>query len=121
MTREEYEDTFVRIMDSLRLDTEYVGERNCKGVDCSKCPLAEGAYGCYLFNAGKAIEIAEKWSKEHPLVTRADKFEEVFGYKPMYKDGRFMCPSIPDCSRHHSCALCKSEFWKAEYEVPKGE
>lgn len=30
----------------------------------------------------KAVAIIEQWSKEHPVQTNAQKFEEVFGFHP---------------------------------------
>lgn len=36
-------------------------------------------------------QVVEKWSKEHPIVTNADKFKEVFG-KPIGSYGT-PCPN----------------------------
>lgn len=44
----------------------------------------QGYSVCGLINTGKykeAVEVVEKWSKEHPKITNAMKFEEVFGFK----------------------------------------
>lgn len=98
MTKEEYQKELVRMFDSLR-DDKFKGETHCKGIKCIYCPLYHKAcqvvdgevYG--FFNA---LEIIEKWSREHPI-TNADKFREVFGFE--YDD-------VCDVNR----------FWNAEYK-----
>ena len=57
---------------------------------CSmECPLYESCIFDFMYEnessketwgrIEKAVAIIEQWSKEHPLVTNAQKFKEVFG------------------------------------------
>ena len=126
MTREEYEKTYIRMMDSLRHD-EYKGRRNCDEVECSKCPfsLACKGSGTDTFKAAEYIEIVEQWGKEHPIITNADKFKEVWGHEPKVDmgTGGDICPANISkvCKRFKSpsdCGKCKKEFWESEYVEP---
>ena len=54
-------------------------------IVCSNCPLSHQHngtdYACYQLerlNPERAIEIVEKWSKEHPLKTYSQDFLEKF-------------------------------------------
>ena len=56
---------------------------NCYDLGYSDLGL-QGYSICGLINTGKykeAVEVVEKWSKEHPKITNGMKFEEVFGFK----------------------------------------
>ena len=125
MTREEYEKTYIRMMDSIR--TNCKGSKNCNDVDCNRCPIEDAcSRGSLAFNAFTIMETVEKWGKEHPLVTRADKFEEVFGYMPndpVYDN--YPCPNAIGADLHSckskTCANCKKEYWESEYVEPKKE
>ena len=134
MTREEYEKTYVRMMDSLRGDI-HKGDRGCNGVDCKNCPLGPicdtyETSNSSTFKAAQYIEIVEKWGKEHPIVTNADKFKEVFGREPKkksgdYNSGDYICPRyfnvVSDQCPDTSCERCTKGFWESEYVAPKGE
>lgn len=120
MTREEYEKTYVRMMDSLRGEV-FKGVKNCTGVDCGTCPLKSVCECKSLsFSVFPIIEVVEKWGKEHPAITNADKFEEVFGCKPQHKDGTYLCPPFGDgdCLAN-ICAYCRRDYWESEYAAPK--
>lgn len=47
------------------------------------CQASRGYIVCALMDGRyeEAVEIVEKWSKEHPKITNGMKFEEVFGFK----------------------------------------
>lgn len=66
------------MMDAKKYIEEY--NRMCKsyGLKCRSCP-GNHIY-CNTDNL-EMIDIVEKWSKEHPKITNAMKFEEVFGFK----------------------------------------
>lgn len=111
MTKEEYQKELVRMFDSLR-DDKFKGETHCKGIKCIYCPLYHKAcqvvdgevYG--FFNA---LEIIEKWSREHPI-TNAEKFKEVFGFEPNV---------FADNEKHILCngyRTIDEKFWDAEYK-----
>ncbi len=127
ISREEYEQTFVRMMDSLR-DDEFKGKKGCSDVDCMKCPLkcaCEFSIAKTVFNAIKIVEIVEQWGKEHPILTKAQKFKEVFGYEPKKENGLYTCPANigkkpRDCSTR-DCDDCRKEFWEYEYVEPNNE
>lgn len=64
--------------------------RMCKNCSCcqavpNQCPLskAKKQFNCsdwVEMHPTEAVAIVEKWSKEHPVKTNADKFKEVFGF-----------------------------------------
>lgn len=75
---------------------EYLREkvRMCKShIDCDRCQLREKkeeSNSCYTFeiqHPKESVSIVEKWSREHPVMTNAMKFEEVFGTVQAVKDG----------------------------------
>lgn len=123
MTREEYEKTYIRMMDSIR-DEYCKGGSNCKGVACHKCPL-QGVceQSSVTFSAFAVMEVVEQWGKEHPIVTKADKFEEVFGRRPRPTDyTAYVCPrrvgfDVHEC-HEASCITCAKAFWESEYVEP---
>lgn len=122
MTREEYEKTYIRMMDSLR-SKEYKGRDSCIGVECCMCPIHDNCYiNSTTFNIFSIMDVVEKWGKEHPAITNADKFEEVFGHKPQHKDGTYLCPPFGDgdCLAN-ICAYCRRDYWESEYVAPKKE
>jgi len=69
-------------MDALEFLKEY--NRMCVvNKDCHGCPLkgTTCSLGSELSEEQMTIivEKTEQWSKEHPIITNARKFEEVFG------------------------------------------
>lgn len=62
--------------------------RMCKSyADCKGCPLVNSPCGfirCIVDHSGAEMrcvtKVVEQWSKEHPIITNAQKFEEVFGW-----------------------------------------
>ena len=75
LTREEYKETLIRMWDSTR--TEYKGDDDCDGVECSKCPVEPVCSGTFR-SAYDAIDFVEKWGKEHPIKTNGVEFLKVF-------------------------------------------
>ena len=71
-------------MEALEFLKEY--NRMCTMYkSCRRCPLEmDKCAGCGdEFSEKQIINIIEKteqWSKEHPIITNAHKFEEVFGF-----------------------------------------
>ena len=119
MTKEEYKENLIRMFDSLRTDCK--GESACAGIRCADCPF----YGkvcnatdtaMFMFHVHEAVEIVEQWVKEHPIATNADKFKEVFGFKPFTNNcinGEVKCK---DCE-YYDYGVCDAHnrFWNAEY------
>ena len=119
--------------DSVR--TESKGKLSCDKVSCVGCPmqytnnqLCQG----YIDNKGRTtfpiecvidiIELVEKWSKEHPIVTNRDKFREIFGVdigETIYDCVGFRCPYTLD-DKPLNCEKCVYYgFWSKEYIEPK--
>lgn len=123
MTNKEYQQQLVRMWDSIRSDCK--GTSGCSSVDCNFCPF--NGKVCNLatntiFNAYKSIEIVENWAKQHPIVTNADKFREVFGFKPYTKncingEEKVSCTNC-QCFYDGECAA-HNRFWNAEYNPTK--
>ena len=118
ISREEYEKTFVRMMDSIRENGK--GRANCNGVDCTSCPFSIECAKDDQSNPFKAAffcEIVEQWGKEHPVITNGKKFEEVFGMR-RYENECFK-PISEKCACGH-CSTCKYGP-NGEYHAPEGE
>lgn len=118
MTKEEFQRDLIRMFDSLR--NKCKGEKNCRGINCRDCPF--GIKVCNadieMFHAHEAIEIVENWAKEHPIVTNADKFREVFGFDmTICWDNEFPCNECQFCDIDGTCNS-KEKFWNAEYKEP---
>lgn len=95
--------------------------RMCESArNCDGCRLK--FYQCQRYtivdNPEMVVHIVENWSKEHPIKTRAQKFEEVFGYKPYRQnDFEFLC-SCPPTECFGLCDDC-TKWWDEPYEEPK--
>lgn len=118
MTNEEYQKNLVRMYDSLR--TERKGDKNCMGVSCNNCPFNGKVCnaGERLFRAYDAIEIVEQWAEQHPIVTNAEKFREVFGMEKLpFYSCIYTNADCRDCE-HFIGMGCKAngDFWNAEYK-----
>ena len=100
-------------------------QRMCRSYkDCiDGCPLYEKeCFGALLIafenNSLNAIAGAvEQWSKEHPIVTNAGKFEEVFGRPPKFQSGDWYCPPIvtEPCCVGLDCNICR-KWWEEPYK-----
>lgn len=111
----------------------YVKEKNrmCEAIHeaggCEECPLAspDYDYACADFisdNPEKVVSIVEKWAKEHPMITNADKFREVFGTPPYsYSDltTLYICPPVAVqeglCRNQGDCERC-AKWRESEYK-----
>lgn len=118
MTTEEYRENLIRMWDSLRNESK--GEETCRDVNCRDCyfdEICNTVYGGVIINACETIEIVEQWAEQHPIVTNADKFKEVFGLDmaPIYSC--VSSKSCEDCEYTYDgkCAVSKL-FWDAEYK-----
>ena len=121
----EFQKNIVRMWDSLR--DKHKDTPTCISVNCGDCPLQDcccGNNGNISFNSEKAIEIVTRWAEKHPIVTRADKFKEVFGVEPK-SNNCFVCPHRVEFNNAKcnlmQCVKCTNEFWNSKYEEPKKE
>ncbi len=105
--------------------------RMCKHFDdnCQECPMfykqTETGLSCedlIRHCPDKANEIILNWCKEHPVVTRQDRFLKMFPKAVTNGNGRIsICPKNID--RTHECELkpnecgsCMNKYWLAEVE-----
>lgn len=102
--------------------------------ECLKCEFGKARRGfetCPVWqrtHPKEAVEIAEKWAKEHPAKTRQSVFLERYPEAVISKDGAIaICPLAISsayrrgngaCNKGNSdtCADCKRQFWSAEVE-----
>ena len=114
---------FVEVMKNLR---RMCNCDNQDGYECDNCPLSIGNNGtndgCNLFSMihpAKTEKIIMDWAKEHPPITNADKFREVFGYE-VDKSG-YGCNGV-DFGCLADCEKCEYKyFWNKEYKEQKNE
>lgn len=125
LSKEEFQKELVRMWDSVREVSK--GRMSCGGVECKVCPFDKLTAGdCptnVLIHAMEVIEIVEKWSKEHPIVTNRDKLKEVFGEQLAHD---IIVEVTNNCAGHKCPYVFKNDedcfydgFWKKEYKEPK--
>ena len=97
-------------------------------IDCDECPLCYDnsgeLCGCRILEQNypeKAVEIVEKWAKEHPIKTRQSEFLKMFPDSELDSNGIIdICPIVMyhkyTCSGLITCDECRAEFWKEEIE-----
>lgn len=95
--------------------------------DCANCPLDETLddntiCSDFIFSyPEEVIEIVKKWSKEHPIITNAMKFEEVFGCPPTPDNNeghKYMCAprgKRTDNCEKYDCKKCDA-WWDEEWK-----
>lgn len=114
-------------MDAVKYLTELL--RMCETIfDCDSCPLGiKDRMYCKeshfdecdmnVDNLKKAVDIVEKWSKEHSVKTRRSEFLKMFPNVRIGSDGfPNLCVRILDKTmpcRAQTCKQCKEEYWLA--------
>lgn len=106
----------------------------CTDKDGTLCPLlvaarkvGKGCYGYTKSHPAEAVEIVERWAKEHPKKTRQSKFLKVFPRVSMTPDGiiafcpdsmdsEFECPRKTRDNIDPICGECRREYWLEEVE-----
>lgn len=103
---------------------------NC---ECHKCEFWKRLVGfetCTVWrktHPEEAVEIAEKWAKEHPIKTRQSVFLEQYLETRIGDDGVLQIYPCSISASHRgkkggcstpnrSCDDCRKEFWLAEAE-----
>lgn len=101
----------------------------CTDKDGTLCPLlvaarkvGKGCYGYTKSHPAEAVEIVERWAKEHPRKTRQSGFLNLFPnanidsgtlkFCPCDMDTDFQCPD----DKEINCADCMRKYWLAETE-----
>lgn len=93
--------------------------RMCGNYHCDDCPVGPPCISdsTSLADDDKAlekyIEMVEKWSKEHPIITNSNKIEEVFG-----KDILHRFENVADNTRNEALKRLILDFLNGEYEEP---
>ena len=67
-------------------------KRKCMSITCDACRAERLGVMCPLLDWSEdemeqLVSTIEQWSKEHQIITNAQKFKEVFGFLP---DGDFI-------------------------------
>lgn len=106
----------------------------CTDKNGTLCPLlvaarkvGKGCYGYTKSHPAEAVEIVERWAKEHPKKTRQSKFLKVFPRVSMTADGiiafcpdsmdsEFECPRKTRDNIDPICGECRREYWLEEVE-----
>ena len=95
--------------------------------ECFKCEFGKRLSGfvtCTVWrktHPEEAVEIAEKWAKEHPAKTRQSEFLKLFPNAQTDSGCLNACPMDVfgntgiDCNKR-TCFECKKAFWLAEVE-----
>ena len=110
-------------------------DRMCRSFNnrCRGCEIAnrmDGNESCndYIKRCpAEAVEIVERWTKEHPLKTRQSEFLKMFPRASMTADGIIaFCPDSMDsgfeCPRKTRdnidpiCGECRREYWLEEVD-----
>lgn len=97
----------------------------CTDKDGTLCPLlvaarkvGKGCYGYTKSHPAEAVEIVERWAKEHPRKTRQERFLEMFPHADVRGGVLEACPGDIDmrytCHEPKCCEDCKKEYWLAE-------
>lgn len=101
--------------------------KNCT-INCTDCPLSSTNNGMDLVcdclekvRPEKAVEIVEKWAKEHPIKTKQSEFLKMFPNTWIRQDGCIdICPAGVDetfrCIDFTECEKCLNKFWSEEIE-----
>lgn len=112
-------------------------DRMCSSFNgcCTGCKVYErmgAGEACIHYMAQhpqEAVEIVERWGKEHPLKNRQNEFLKLFPrgklapdgmlkFCPQEVDSGFMCPMVVERSfslRLH-CEDCRRKYWLEEVE-----
>lgn len=110
-------------------------DRMCRtfNMRCRGCEIAdrmEGNESCndYIKRCPtEAVEIVEKWSKEHPRKTRQNEFlklfprvsmtaDSVIAFCPESMDSAFVCPIKERDNYDPECGECRKKYWLEEVE-----
>lgn len=106
---------------SRTLDYSHEFDRMCQmyhlftGPECDGCPHRKICSGPDDITQ-KHIDLLQKWSDEHPEITRKEKFEQIM--KEAGLDYRFCNFKMPKSRCVDSCAECK-KYWNGEWTDDK--
>lgn len=106
----------------------------CTDKDGTLCPLlvaarkvGKGCYGYTKSHPAEAVEIVERWAKEHPRKTRQSELlklfprvdmtaDDVVAFCPESMDSAFVCPIKARDRYDPECGECRKKYWLEEVE-----
>lgn len=106
----------------------------CTDKDGTLCPLLVAARkvgkGCYRYtksHPAEAVEIVERWAKEHPRKTRQNELlklfprvsmtaDSVIAFCPESMDSAFVCPIKERDHYDPECGDCRKKYWLEEVD-----
>ncbi len=96
--------------------------RICKASKCSDCPIKNEQEMCRVIVNGDpeiAVDIVEKWAKEHTIKTRQSEFLKQWPNAKLYDGVLMLCPvwlngNMEDSCDARKCFSCRREFWLQE-------
>nr|DAM97724.1 MAG TPA: hypothetical protein [Caudoviricetes sp.] len=106
----------------------------CTDKDGTLCPLlvaarkvGKGCYGYTKSHPAEAVEIVERWAKEHPRKTRQSELLKLFPRASMTADGiiafcpdsmdsEFECPRKTRDNIDPICGECRRKYWLEEVD-----
>jgi hypothetical protein len=105
------------------------GNNSCCGLRYEADKSGESCEEYISNHPAEAVEIVERWGKEHPLKNRQNEFLKLFPrgklapdgmlkFCPQEVDSGFMCPMVVERSfslRLH-CEDCRRKYWLEEVE-----
>lgn len=116
---------------------EFINEkyRMCEllNYECRKCKIDalehghKGCWGAIRNHPEEAVEIVERWAKEHPRKTRQSELLKMFPRASMTADGiiafcpdsmdsEFECPRKTRDNIDPICGECRRKYWLEEVE-----
>lgn len=106
----------------------------CTDKDGTLCPLlvaarevGKGCYGYTKSHPAEAVEIVERWAKEHPRKTRQSELlklfprvdmtaDDVIAFCPESMDSALACPIKERDHYDPECGECRKKYWLEEVE-----
>lgn len=101
--------------------------RLCKSNDhCSGCVLYNKEDACCIEDIGeyaeKAVQIVERWGKEHPVKIRKSELLKLFPNAQIVDIERTFCVAYYDVTKkckginpsEEQCIACRYRFWNEE-------
>lgn len=118
-------------MDAVEFIKEHDRMCDSYGGDCTNCEFhkeTKSSMTCHAYvfaHPQKAVEIVERWAKEHPRKTRQSEFLKMFPRVGMCSDGfvnfcpedmdsEFKCPRKTCDSEGNHCTPCRRKYWLEE-------
>lgn len=120
-------------MDAVEFLKEADRMHNFGDHDCAECEVNKrrgdnlSCVNWVLNHPTEAVEIVERWAKEHPRKTRQSEFLKLFPRVSMTADGiiafcpdsmdsEFECPRKTRDNIDPICGECRMEYWFEEVE-----